>query len=66
MMIAEQPLVEHAEVLPAVTHNVLVTEEGYSLPMYIMNIILPLPGNDCSRGIVDWFHSLFLLSPQTT
>ncbi len=58
MMIAEQPLVEHAEIPAAVTHNVLVADEGYGLPVYIMNIISPFPGNDCSCGIVDWLHSL--------
>ena len=58
MMIPEQSLVEHAEVLTVVTHNVPVAKEGYYSPMYIMNVVIPLPSNNCSRRIVDWFHPL--------
>jgi hypothetical protein len=64
-MIAEKSLIEHPEVLTVVTRNVLVAKEGYCSPMYIMNVVIPLPGNDCSRRIVDWFHPLPLF-PRAT
>ena len=66
MMIAEQSLVEDAEVSAAVTHNVPGAEKRCSLPMCIMNIVPPLPGNDRPRRIEDWLHSLCLLSTLTT